>query len=262
MLAYLASGERDYDKNTLKPWARLYWEVEIVYEGKIRLYLPERIEPPKERTMWVFPAGYLHAWRGDHHRSAQVIVFNFEDMPSPVNEWVMQKGHLELSMDDESIAKAQSLYEAASVEWRSPGLLSSLKWQQLAIEIALLIGKLEHPPETVWNAHQPGMRVQRALRIFEKHLKDGWNVEQVCDAMSVSPVHLRRLFRQVLQSSPHRVLEEIRLNRAKELLMIPGYKLENVASECGYENGSILSKAFKRHYKVSPASWRSKMERN
>jgi AraC family transcriptional regulator len=260
MIVYLASGERNYDKQHLKPWTRPFWEIQIVTQGRIRLCLEDRVGAPVGEIMWVFPPGHAHAWRGDNHRSAEVLVFHFDDFPAPVSEWVLKKGYFELALTPAAIKELQEIHQRAEVESHKPSAISALIWQQLAIELCLLIARLGLPPTQDWSQNQPDTRVQQAMRLFINHLKDGWNVDQICQFMAVSPAHLRRLFHQVLQSSPREIFEELRLNRAKELIMTPGSKLEDVAQNCGYENGAILSRAFKRHYRISPSQWRKQTD--
>lgn len=260
MLAYLASGERIYDIPPQAPWTRPFWEIETVVEGQIRLCTRAGIGPLRSRTMWVFPPGHAHSWRGDGHgRPANIIVFHFESMPTPVDEWVQRQGMLELPVTGEALIRLRGLHQEAEEEWRNPGLFSTLKWQRLAVESALLIASLAHRGEAdTGDSSHPAGRVQNALRLFQEHMHEGWNVEAVCKAMSVSPAHLRRLFQQIMQTSPRDVLENHRLNRAKKLMMVSGAKLEQVAIECGYQNGSVLSRAFRRAHNLSPDQWRGR----
>ena len=260
MLVYLSAGERNYDQQNMKPWSRPFWEIEVVVEGRISLYVENGPIAPRRQTMWVLPPGHIHAWRGDHFQTAQIIVFHFDDFPSPVNEWILRKGWLELKLDAAALQQIKDLYRRAEKEWHKPSVIRTIVWQQLAIEFALLIARLEHPAGDEWNKHQPGVRVQQAMRLFVQHLKESWNVEQVCQAMGVSPAHLRRMFHQVLHTSPRAMFETLRLNRAKELMMIPGSKLEDVAQDCGYENSAVLSRAFKRHYRIAPSQWRGQRD--
>jgi len=261
MLVYLAAGVRNYDQQNLKPWSRPFWEIEVVVEGGIRPLLENgATTAPRSETMWVFPPGLVHAWRGDRFRTAKIIVFHFDDFPSPVNEWVLRKGWLQLKLDAAALEQVNDLHRRAEKEWNRPSIIRTMVWQQVAIELGLLIARLEHPSDEAWNKGEPGLRVQQAMRLFVGHLKDRWNVEQVCQAMAISPAHLRRLFHQVLHSSPREMFETVRLNRAKEKMMVSGSKLEEVALECGYENGAVLSRAFKRHYRVTPSQWRGQRD--
>ncbi|SDU02912.1 AraC-type DNA-binding protein [Verrucomicrobium sp. GAS474] len=260
MLTYLASGERSYDRAPQKPWPRESWELMSVTSGKIRLSLDNKIETARGRTLWVIPPGLRHSWLGDKGRSAEIVVFHLDHLAAPIGDWVKRHGWIALDLTSENCARLQELHRQAEPEWLRPGVLTSLRWSRLGLDLAILIGELAHltPFE---ERKLPGTTVEKAMTIFSEHLNEGWTLDQVSAALAISSVHLRRLFRQVLQSNPQQVFENIRLTRAKNLMMLHDVKLEEVAVECGYQNGAILSRAFKRRFRVSPSAWKGKSNR-
>jgi len=68
---------------------------------------------------------------------------------------------------------------------------------------------------------------------------------QVARAVGVSSVHLRRLFHEVLQASPTQIMDQLRFQRAMQLMSDSSMKLEVVGYRCGFGSASVFSRAFR-----------------
>ena len=72
---------------------------------------------------------------------------------------------------------------------------------------------------------------------------------------NMSPFHLARIFRQVVGLSPHAYQTQLRLSRAK-MLLAQGFDVGYVAIETGFFDQSHFSQQFKRHFLMTPGSYR------
>ena len=71
------------------------------------------------------------------------------------------------------------------------------------------------------------------------------------------PVHLRRLFKKETGISPHAYLTNLRLQRAKELLIHENYSgIADVAAYCGFADSYYFSSCFHKHVGVPPLQYR------
>ncbi|MFM8716248.1 MAG: helix-turn-helix transcriptional regulator [Spartobacteria bacterium] len=75
-------------------------------------------------------------------------------------------------------------------------------------------------------------------------------------ATGVSTAHLRRLFHQVLHASPNQIMDQMRFQRAMQLMSDPAIKLESVGEQCGFGSASAFSRAFKTKFGCAPQVWR------
>ncbi|MCA0458230.1 MAG: AraC family transcriptional regulator [Chloroflexi bacterium] len=87
------------------------------------------------------------------------------------------------------------------------------------------------------------------------HYAEDVSLEQLAQAVYLSPFHLSRLFRERLSLPPHMYLNQIRINRTKTLLNTD-MPLMAVAQSVGYADQSHLSKAFKRVVGITPGQYR------
>mgnify|MGYP001473570662 CR=1 FL=1 len=68
--------------------------------------------------------------------------------------------------------------------------------------------------------------------------------------MSVPAFH--RAFKQVTTESPLQYLKKVRLSKARDLIMLEGYRASEDARSVGYNSPSQFSREFKRHFNYSP----------
>jgi AraC-like DNA-binding protein len=78
----------------------------------------------------------------------------------------------------------------------------------------------------------------------------------ICDLLYLSPHHFKRIFKEHTGCTPHRYLLDIRLEKAKELLVRDGSPIEAVARQCGFVNAGHFAVAFKRATKLPPSEYR------
>lgn len=95
-------------------------------------------------------------------------------------------------------------------------------------------------------------RIARVLGRIHREYAEPLTVETLAgDAhMSVSAFH--RAFRQVTQVSPLQYMKQIRLNRARELILREGRGIAEAASLVGYNSPSQFSREYKRHFACNP----------
>ena len=70
--------------------------------------------------------------------------------------------------------------------------------------------------------------------------------------VGMSTRQLERLFRRYLNRSPKRYYMELRLQKARNLLMQTDMSVINVALACGFASPSHFSKCYRAHYETTP----------
>jgi len=70
---------------------------------------------------------------------------------------------------------------------------------------------------------------------------------------------LSRLFKQITGTNLINYINEVRLNKAKEMLKNNKIKIHEIAASVGYESASYFTQFFKRALKISPQEYRDKI---
>ena len=74
----------------------------------------------------------------------------------------------------------------------------------------------------------------------------------LAEDVGMSTRQLERLFRRYLNRSPKRYYMELRLQKARNLLMQTDMSVINVALACGFASPSHFSKCYRSHYNTTP----------
>jgi AraC-like DNA-binding protein len=99
-------------------------------------------------------------------------------------------------------------------------------------------------------------RLLNTLAAFHAQVGRPFAMRDAAREAGVSPAHLRSLFHRYLGASPKRILQEIRLDRARQLLEASEAGVAEAAYQVGWEDVSGFSKSFRRRYGISPGAFR------
>lgn len=106
----------------------------------------------------------------------------------------------------------------------------------------------------------PRAEVADAVGLMRSNLARAWQVQDLASAVALSSSQLTRLFRDQLGVSPAAFLNRQRVEHMAELLLTTGASVGEAASAVGWDDISIASRAFKRHYHVSPSEFTKSMQ--
>lgn len=98
--------------------------------------------------------------------------------------------------------------------------------------------------------------ISEALQIMLDHLEDTLSVGQIADLLAVSPRKLERGFRDCLQQTPLRVYRDLRLDRARSLMVQTALPMNEISVACGFSNVTLMKKWFAEKYGERPEAVR------
>ena len=90
------------------------------------------------------------------------------------------------------------------------------------------------------------------IQMMETNLEEPISPAILAKDVGMSTRQLERLFRRYLNRSPKRYYMELRLQKARNLLMQTNMSVINVALACGFASPSHFSKCYRAHYDTTP----------
>lgn len=99
-------------------------------------------------------------------------------------------------------------------------------------------------------------RLLHVWRAVENDFARKWTVAELAKLAHYSAGHFHRLVVQRTGKTPMRVVTEMKLHHASNLLRRSGETVATIAYRVGFENQFAFSSAFKRQFGVSPREWR------
>ena len=95
-------------------------------------------------------------------------------------------------------------------------------------------------------------KLSRVIQIMEQAIEEPISPSTLARDVGMSTRQLERLFRRYLNRSPKRYYMELRLQKARNLLMQTDMSVINVALACGFASPSHFSKCYRSHYNTTP----------
>lgn len=100
-------------------------------------------------------------------------------------------------------------------------------------------------------------RMVRAIALMEENIEDPLSPADIAEELGISTRQLERLFGRYLNSTPKHYFMEMRLLRARNLLVQSERSITEIAMACGFRSNSHFSKVFRAQYGTSPVSHRT-----
>ncbi|RZO37328.1 MAG: GlxA family transcriptional regulator [Rhodobacteraceae bacterium] len=95
-------------------------------------------------------------------------------------------------------------------------------------------------------------KLSSVIQMMEKNIEEPISPSILAREVGMSTRQLERLFRRYLNRSPKRYYMELRLQKARNLLMQTEMSVINVALACGFASPSHFSKCYRSHYNTTP----------
>lgn len=107
-----------------------------------------------------------------------------------------------------------------------------------------------------------GMRnkhLATAIKIMHDRIDDPLSASDIACELGVSVRQIQRLFGKYLKTSPKKYLTEMRLERARHLLLQTEASVTEVSLACGFESLGHFSRLYRTAYGVSPTRQRGRL---
>ncbi|MBI1492121.1 GlxA family transcriptional regulator [Halocynthiibacter styelae] len=95
-------------------------------------------------------------------------------------------------------------------------------------------------------------KLSAVIQMMEQNIEEPISPSVLAKDVGMSTRQLERLFRRYLNRSPKRYYMELRLQKARNLLMQTDMSVINVALACGFASPSHFSKCYRSHYNTTP----------
>jgi len=97
--------------------------------------------------------------------------------------------------------------------------------------------------------------VSAVLEYVRSHLSELLTVADMADLVRLSPSAFAHLFRDVTGRSPYQFVKEMRLDRARELLVDGDFTVARISKEVGYASVSHFISEFRGRFGVTPRAY-------
>ena len=106
------------------------------------------------------------------------------------------------------------------------------------------------PLKLLIGSDQP--KLTEAVELMESNLEELINLDDLASLVGVSRRQLERLFKKYLGCVPRRYYLDLRLKKARQLLLQTAGSISEIAIACGFVSASHFSKSYREMFGLSP----------
>ncbi|KAA3633955.1 MAG: GlxA family transcriptional regulator [Proteobacteria bacterium] len=106
------------------------------------------------------------------------------------------------------------------------------------------------PLKQRFGSSQP--KLIEAVELMEANIEEPMSLDELSNHVGISRRQLERLFQKHLNCVPTRYYLELRLRRARELLLRSTKSIVDIAFSCGFVSAPHFSKCYRDFFKISP----------
>jgi AraC-like DNA-binding protein len=227
-------------------------EVVGVLQGQVKAVVSELNGSASKGALLALPPHVLHSWYS--LREAKVAVLHIFRLPPAFTDRLLPgcKPRL-ISLTEPQFIEYETLFSRflALSDEATP---QQLRLQRVYLE-AFILSLLEEKQSPPW------VTMHEVASYMQAHMQQTLKIADVARHFSLSEVTLRRRFREAFDMSPKRYLLELRLNLAQHLLTTTDLSMQEIALQMGFFDLAHFSSTFRKHYSVSPSTWRGRSQR-
>ena len=193
---------------------------------------------------------------------------------SPSTKWVLLTGHakfeyaqraMQLGISDyllkpvgiqqikELLTKIGALKES---DQTVKSYLKSVTDQDFDVSSSHSIAEMIQEITGARNGREPAADiVSKAKAYVLQHYRDDIGVNSVADHLQITPNYLSRVFRIQTGERLSDHINEVRISRAKELLLNPAISIKDAAEQVGYYSSKRFTKVFQRIEGLTPSEY-------
>lgn len=140
-------------------------------------------------------------------------------------------------------------------------IMQSADYEQLfsytcgIIDFIFTLNHAEYGDEHDNDNERIAMKIERYLN---EHFAEQINHQMLSDIFGLVPSYISKIFTKFKGTSPAKYIIQLRIEKAKELLLDPRWLNKEIAEIVGYDDPSYFSRIFKRETGLYPSEFREK----
>ena len=221
--------------------------IEFVSRGEGTLTLGETQYDLKPGAVFVYGRGISHRIRTDAEHAMTKYFVAFEGGAELMRECQIFPGEVLHAMHPEQLQLIfDGLIQHGLSDHSNRARMCQIALQYLVMKIA----DLAMPPGPAGTAAVA--TYQRCRQFIEEHFLKVHSLQEVAAGCHVNSAYLCRLFNRFRRQTPFQYLQNLKMNRAVELLQNGDRSVKQVGQEIGFGDPYNFSRAFKRVFGISP----------
>ena len=232
-------------------------ELVLIIDGKGSFYINDKEYPVRPGMLFYFYPGLAHSASTGFDPPMHFLAVHFlfmaeeydgENRCFKKDSLLPLKPVQQLSSWENSLRIFKELHRSWSQKMVGYKWKSNILLQQLFFE---LIQDQIFPKES----HSNMLRIQQAIDYIKKHYNLPLSVQELSSLCGISQGYFTEIFKSVTGKTPVEYIQQIRIDKSKELLLNTPLKIKEIAAKTGFKDEFYFSRIFKKLEGCSPSQF-------
>ena len=108
----------------------------------------------------------------------------------------------------------------------------------------------------ILNKNHDSKKIKKVELFLREQYNSEFSLGEVARIAGLSPYHFIRIFKVQTGKTPYEFLLDVRIDKAKEFLLLKEKNVTDVCISCGFNNPSHFSSIFRKRVGISPTEYR------
>ncbi|MCE5172270.1 AraC family transcriptional regulator [Paenibacillus profundus] len=238
----------------------------FVTEGHGKLYMNDELQPIdlSRKSVYLLPAGFVLAAESDPTQCLSLCRIAFDMFR--VTEWTELRRvyEKELTLPEHGeirVKQYQRVRHLIQLLTRGRASLNEMEDSRKQLYLhELLCVLLDNKAAPI------SERTEKSLEGTIQYMQQTYHTDitlgKLADMAGMHPSYYSQLFKQKMKKSPIEYLTDLRMNQAKEHLLVSREKIRDIARDVGYKDEFYFSRRFKVYNGIAPTVYIKKHHSN
>ena len=241
-------------------------EFSYVVSGSVNYKIDDNFYNAKEKTLLVFNPGVYHKEslsKGEQATELHIGFRNIKIDGLPLNYILKENFNIPVEFkqykDEFHKCCLEIIEEQENCEVGKELVLKSLIMKLIALFLkeSNYVKNSKKVDRYDFPFYDKSNVVKIILEYFDNNYMKNISLDDIAKNMYLSSVYISKVFKDKTGESPINYLINLRLEKAKDLLIATESPIKSIAQSVGYKDAYYFSKLFKKYYGDSPCKFRS-----
>lgn len=237
-----------------------YFELTYVDRGTLFTTVEEKRYELKEKELMIYGPGQFHTQDIPEGCSCSYVTIIF-DMETVVYD--EESTHYELLLNkvfgyDKKIytlIKTFVTESTSQIPYMNSLMLCLLQETIIRLLQSEFIGKKNDRPVTGARQHYQDELLEKILAYIDETIYEPLSIAELCQKFSMSRSSLQILFKENMDISPKKYINEMKLEKSRQMICENKYTISEIALMLGFNSIHYFSRAFTQKYHMAPSEY-------
>ena len=241
-----------------------YYELTFVDRGSLQTTIENQSFTINEKELMIYGPGQFHTQHIAEGQSCSYVTIIFSmvnitpEAPDAENELLLNKV---FAYDKKIYTLLKDFVQESSVQIPYLNSLMTCLLQEIIIRLLRFnfTSQKEDKPVSLTRQHYQDELLERMLSYIDDCICEPLTIAEICQKFSISRSSLQLLFKENLDQTPKKYINDLKLEKSCQLIREQKYSISEISLMLGFNSIHYFSRAFTHKYNMAPSEYSKQM---